>query len=235
MFPDLTGNFSSIINMVPGSDKMFLLPLKKGSPVPLPAGPPYLVQFNPESFDESMDIMYNQEQPIGATQQHQHYHLTKPRTFSFEFLIDGTGASGDKREVIAEIELFKKTVEFKGDQHKPSFILMVWGTHVVLSVLKSLKIKYTLFRKNGTPLRAILNATFCEHTERIEQVIAQGLLSPDLSSTYTVKEGDTLPRMCLGVYDTPRHYLEVAKANGLTNFRKLSPGLTLDFPPVSRD
>jgi len=234
MFPDLTGSLSSIINMVPGSDKMFLLPLKKGSPVPLPAGPPYLVQFNPENFDETSDIVYNQEQPIGATQQHQHYHRTRPRSFSFEFLIDGTGASGDKREVIAEIELFKKTVEFKGDQHKPSFLLMIWGSHVVLAVLKDLRIRYTLFRKNGTPLRAVLNATFWEHTERTEQLLQQGLLSPDLSTRRIVKEGDTLPRMCYGVYETPRHYLEVARANGLTNFRKLKSGQELDFPPISK-
>lgn len=235
MFPKLTGSLSSIISIVPTPEKMTIIPLKKSSPIPLPDGLPYIVQFNPDSYDETMTTQFNEEQPIGADGQHIHFNRNLPRMFTFEFLIDGTGASGDdKREVIIEVELFKKTVEFKGSQHRPSFLLLVWGTYVVTAVLKELTINYTMFRKNGTPLRAILTATFYEHKERILQILQQDLLSPDLTSRQIVKEGDKLPFMCFGVYDTPRHYLEVARANGLTNFRNLKPGSELDFPPVEK-
>ncbi len=234
MFPNLTGNLSSIISMVPAPEKMTIIPLKKSSPIPLPAGLPYVVQFNPENFDESTNTRFNQQQPIGADGQHLHFQRILPKTYNFEFLIDGTGASGDKREVMAEIALFKSTVEFKGDQHRPSFLLLIWGTHVVTAVLRDLSIKYTMFRKNGTPLRAILTASFYEHKERLLQILQQGLLSPDLSSRRIVTEGNKLPLMCQDIYETPRHYLEVAKANGLTNFRNLKPGIELDFPPVKK-
>lgn len=236
MFPNLTGSLSSIISMVPLPEKMTIIPLKASSPIPLPSGLPYVVQFNPETYDERVETVFNQEQPIGADGRHNHFNRTQPRTFTFEFLIDGTGATGDdKREVIAEIALFKKTVEFKGADHKPSFLLLVWGTYVVVAVLADLTIKYTMFRKNGTPLRAILTATFIEHKERVLQILTQGLLSPDLTSRRIVKEGDKLPLMCFGVYDTPRHYLEVARANGLTNFRNLRVGTELDFPPIDKN
>lgn len=234
MFPDLTGNLSSVMNLVPVPDKMTIIPLKKSSPIPLPNGLPYVVMFNPENFSETFNIVYNQEQPIGSVSREQKFHRQAPRTFTFEFLIDGTGASGDKREVIAEIELFKKTVEFKGDQHRPSYLLLVWGVHVVTAVLVNLQIRYTLFRKNGTPLRAVLTATFREHTERVLQVLKQALQSPDLTTRRTVQTGDKLPLLSYKVYDTPRHYLEVARANGLTNFRKLRAGTELDFPPVAK-
>lgn len=234
MFPNLTGNLSSIISMVPGLDKMTIIPLSDSSPIPLPAGMPYVVQFNPENFDETMSIMFDQEQPIGAIGQQHRFNRIRPRSFTFEFLIDGTGASGDKREVIAEIALFKKTVEFKGEQHRPNFLLMVWGTHVVTAVLRDLRIQYTMFRKNGTPLRAVLKATFLEHKDRILQVLEQGLLSPDLSSRHLVKEGDKLPLMSYEVYGSPRHYMEVARANGLTNFRNLKSGTEMDFPPLEK-
>lgn len=235
MFPNLTGNLSSILSMVPAPDKMTIIPLKKSSPVPIPAGAPYIIQFNPENYDEANKVMFNKEQPIGSVGRHQHFEKVEPRAFTFNFLIDGTGASGgDKREVITEIELFKKTVEFKGDQHRTSFLLLIWGSYVATAVLKELKIKYSLFRKNGTPLRAELNTTFSEHKERLLQLLEQGLMSPDLSSRHIVKADDKLPLMCYGVYDTPRHYLEVARANGLINFRYLETGHTLDFPPVKK-
>ena len=34
------------------------------------------------------------------------------------------------------------------------------------------------------------------------------------------------------LYDDPTYYLQVARANGLTNFRRLRTGSDLVFPPV---
>ncbi len=235
MFPKVTGNLSSIMNIVPALDKLTIIPLKKATPVPLPTGPPYVVQFNPEKFDEKHSIIYNAVQAIGATGADNRFNRIQPRRFSFEFLIDGTGASGDKREVIAEIELFKTIVGFKGALHRPGFLLLVWGVHVVTAVAKDYTINYSLYRKNGTPLRATITVNFDEHKDSLFQIIEQALQSPDLTSRHIVKEGDSLPLMCNTVYDDPRHYLEVARANKLTNFRKLKTGAELDFPPIKKE
>ncbi len=53
-----------------------------------------------------------------------------------------------------------------------------------------------------------------------------------MSHLITVKSGDTLPLLCHKVYGTSVHYAEVARANGLSNFRDLAPGTQLLFPPL---
>ena len=57
------------------------------------------------------------------------------------------------------------------------------------------------------------------------------LQSPDLTHRRVVKEGDTLPLLCREIYGAPAYYLRVAQVNGLDDFRILTPGQELFFPP----
>ncbi|MFC0182645.1 hypothetical protein ACFFJX_08770 [Pseudarcicella hirudinis] len=41
--------------------------------------------------------------------------------------------------------------------------------------------------------------------------------------------------MSYKIYEDPRYYLQVARANGLTNFRKLQAGSKIYFPPFDRE
>ena len=52
--------------------------------------------------------------------------------------------------------------------------------------------------------------------------------------SYTVKAGDELPLITYDIYGDPHYYLEVARANKLTDFRNLRAGTTLHFPPVDK-
>ncbi len=58
------------------------------------------------------------------------------------------------------------------------------------------------------------------------------LSSPDLTHVRTVQAGDTLPLLCTSIYGSARHYLLVARHNGLDDFRQLQPGQQLQFPPL---
>jgi nucleoid-associated protein YgaU len=49
-----------------------------------------------------------------------------------------------------------------------------------------------------------------------------------------VKEGDTLPSMVYKIYGDYKYYLEVAKVNGLNDFRNLQPGKQIFFPPFDK-
>jgi len=49
-----------------------------------------------------------------------------------------------------------------------------------------------------------------------------------------VKEGDKLPLMTFRIYGDSRYYLEVAKINNITNFRKLMVGSKIFFPPIQK-
>ncbi len=229
-----TGNLSSLLNVVPTPGKLTIIPITELGPIPIPSGLPYVVMFNPENYSVSEKIHYDNRAGLGAASAEQRFCRKEEPSFSFEFTIDGTGASGEKREVILDIELLKTTVGFNGSEHKPNTLLLVWGTMIKICVLEKMEVKYTLLRDNGIPLRAVVTATFLGHTKKVLGALIDHLFSPDLSHRRMVKAGDTLPLMCNSIYDKPHFYLEVAKANGLTNFRKLKKGQTLDFPPVNK-
>jgi hypothetical protein len=47
-----------------------------------------------------------------------------------------------------------------------------------------------------------------------------------------VVAGDTLPLLCFQIYQESKYYVEVARVNGLDDFRNLEPGRQILFPPL---
>ena len=74
---------------------------------------------------------------------------------------------------------------------------------------------------------------FADHAEA-QRAAREKKSSPDLTHERVVKEGDNLPLMTYRIYGDPKYYLEVARVNGLTNFRKLTPGQKIVFPPIEK-
>ncbi|MEM7380400.1 MAG: LysM peptidoglycan-binding domain-containing protein, partial [Bacteroidota bacterium] len=95
-------------------------------------------------------------------------------------------------------------------------------------------IEYKLFNKEGKPLRATLKCEFREFKEDEQRVKEENKQSPDLSHVRIAEAGDSLPLMCFKIYGDPKYYLEVARANELTHFRKLKQGQRLLFPPLDK-
>jgi nucleoid-associated protein YgaU len=58
--------------------------------------------------------------------------------------------------------------------------------------------------------------------------------SPDLTHVRVVEEGDTLPLMAKRIYGDSKYYLEVARVNRITSFRKLKTGQRIFFPPIQK-
>ena len=65
-----------------------------------------------------------------------------------------------------------------------------------------------------------------------EEALRANRSSPDLSHIIEVKAGDNLPMLCYQVYKDSAYYLDVARVNGITNFRDIRPGTKLHFPPL---
>ncbi len=234
MIANVTGGLSSLLNIVPTAGKLTLIPLIKESPVPIPGGPPYVFMFNPEQYSESETQHFNDDQAIGTSGSQSRYSHTEAKVYNFELLIDGTGASGDKREIMAEITALKLITGFNGAQHTSRPLIVAWGSLISTCVVTRMNIMFTLFRANGIPLRAKVSIQFRE-TRPITQILLEmALLSPDLTHHRIVQEGEKLPILCYQVYETPQYYLEVARANGLTNFRRLRAGMELYFLPVQQ-
>lgn len=212
-----------------------------------PAGPPFIVQFNPETYTDTTEFKYGpDEPPQGSAGSEAKFERVNPKKYSFELLLDGTGVSpapppagaldaiapSTGLSVVAQVELFKLTAGFSGNVHRPRFLMLVWGRLVVTTVLESYSLAYKLFSPAGLPLRATLSATFREHTPKGFGELLKNLASPDIQHGHQVLEGEHLSKVVHDVYKSAVHCISVAEANQLDTLRHIAPGSVLYLPPL---
>ena len=229
------GGLGGIMNLVPTPGKLTIIPVSKFSPVPVPTGlPPYVAMFNPENWQIQERAVYNTERARGSAGAPARSDGINSRKLSFDLIVDGTGASGEKREVLADVLLLKATIGFNGNLHQTNRLFVIWGTQIFCGVFESLSIKFTLFRSNGIPLRATVSLSFVEDIDPVTVILKMNLLSSDLTHQRLTKDKDRLDLLCHYIYQDPRYYIEVAQANNLTSVRKLPVGVEMVFPPTEK-
>lgn len=194
---------------------------------------------NPESYTLDYKLKFSESgQGQGTSGQQLKYEYTEPEEITFEFLFDNTGIiDGKPRDSIADdLKSFKEMLTgYKGDAHEPRHFKLVWGEHSIFKGrVVELGITYKLFKADGTPIRALVKVKFKSSIEEQKRAAKENKSSPDLTHVRKVKAGDTLPLMCYKIYGDPRYYLEVAKINGLNNFRMLDTGREIRFPPIAK-
>lgn len=203
---------------------------------------------NPEKLSQSLKVVYDKKQANGSQGNDSEFKIIEPEKLVLNFTIDGTGVVPVKgkagvfhRDVVGQVEKFLKIAYFiNGKIHKPNFLRVLWGNasfgnqNCFDCTLTDLNIDYTLFAPDGKPLRAQLKAEFIRYVETKRRVREQGNTSPDVTHLRTVTAEKTLPLMVAEVYGDQSYYLQVAKANGLVNFRSLKTNTDLRFPPINK-
>ncbi len=205
---------------------------------------------NPEKYHLKYKVEQNQRQGSGTSSSAPRYNKTPPEDLNLEFIFDRSGvlinygAPGDSDDKLNvdegvgiddDLKLFKRVVfDYNGDEHRPNYLVISWGTLLFKGVLTELDITYKMFKADGTPLRATATAKFKGLIEDNLRVAQENNSSPDLTHVRIVNEGDTLPLMTHRIYGDSKYYLEVAKVNNITNFRKLKTGQKIFFPPIKQ-
>lgn len=225
--------------------KLTIIPFGSGETMQAgpPSGPPFIAQINPESFTVNNDFKYSEEgQAQGSTGDEAKFESIKPRSFSFDFTLDGTGAGPNTTpplpaevSVLGQIKLFQLTTGFLGKTHRPNFLVITWGSFLSTCVLEGYSVNYKLFDPTGIPIRAVLSANFKEHTPKALEGLLKNLSSPDVTHAHEVLEGDHLSLLTHRYYESPTRFVQVARFNGLNTLRQLKTGSMLRFPPVIKD
>ena len=199
------------------------------------SGLEFTAMFNPTTFNRKLEIEYQDGQGFGTSSSSKKFKKIKPQDYNIELLVDGTGASGIEKNVSDEVAQFLKVcAEYNGEAHRPNYVMISWAKLILKAVLTTVDVSYTLFDREGVPLRARIGATFSGTVDDDLRTKEEKNSSPDLTHSRVIKEGDTLPLMAERIYGNSKYYLQVAKANGLKNFRNLKPGEKLFFPPIDK-
>ena len=196
----------------------------------------YTVMFNPNTIAVKLQVDRDGTQADGETSAPMNFKRIKPQDYQFEFVIDGTGANGeDKKDVPVEVEKFLKVIyNYQGNEHKPNYLKVLYGSVLLKCVLKSVDITYNLFTPNAKPLRAKVNANFTSCLDQDLSEMINNRSSPDLTHIRKMKRSDKVVSMANEIYKKNTYYLEVARANQLDTFRNTPEGTEIYFPPISK-
>lgn len=195
-------------------------------------GSKFEVMLNPSGYKHGYAICYNEKKALGQSAAQPKFKSTGGEKVDFDIVLDGTGVVGDA-DVDSQVNSLNAIVyKYDGNNHQPNLVRLLWGSFIFFGRLNSMSIDYTLFRPSGVPLRAKVKLAFTGYVGSNEEALAANRSSPDLTHLIEVKAGDTLPLLCHRIYKDSSYYLEVAKINGLTNFRNIRPGTKLHFPPL---
>jgi nucleoid-associated protein YgaU len=170
-------------------------------------------------------------QDTGASQ----FTHGEPATLSLELFFDTYG-TGEDVQIHTRKVYDLTTVEKHGHLHRPPVCRLVWGRYSFsdfLWVVTNLTQTFTLFRNDGTPVRATLSCSFRQwRSEKLEKR-ALNLQSPDVAKTRVVRLGETLSSIAAEEYANPALWRPIAEANGIDNPRLLEPGISLSIPVLA--
>ena len=208
----------------------------------------FVVMLNPSEYTLNFGIKYNgggvdtKNEGKGLTNEAPKFVGYGENNVNFDILLDGTGVVPNSwvaptvlgSDVVTQIESLKGLIyKFDGTNHEPNVVQLTWGNGLsFIGRLTTMRVQYTLFKPTGDPLRAKVNIAVVNYVSAEESALQANTSSPDLTHLVEVKAGDSLPLMCHRIYKNSAYYLEVAKINGITNFRDIKPGTRLSFPPL---
>lgn len=194
---------------------------------------------NPETYTLEYKIKTSDAQGQGTSGAQTKFEYTLPEELAFDFLFDNTGIIDDKPKpegVFDDVDAFRRLLtEYRGESHEPYHLKLVWGNLVFKGRAVEVGITHKLFNPDGQPIRSVVRAKFKGSVEEKKRIFKEWRRSPDLTHRRVVRPGDTLPNMCFQVYGDPRHYLFVADFNALDDFRHLSVGRSIEFPPLPEE
>lgn len=195
-----------------------------------PLDPPQrlVVSFYPTEYRVESRTSYGTTARPGQTNPTTQFVGGDPDTLGMELVFDTYEAGGDvRREYIDQFDRLLSTDEEGG---APPLCRVSWGSLDFTGVLASASKRFTLFARDGTPLRARVDVQFT-------RVVPEAARSPETSApteqrrTRIVERGDTLWAIAGEEYGDPTQWRTIADANGVEDPRTLQIGTELVIPP----
>ena len=128
------------------------------------------------------------------------------------------------------IEMMEPTQD-SSQKPKPRQVKFVWGPFEFPAYIETVEQTFTLFKKDGTPVRAEVQVTLLEFTE---EMAGQNPTSGEgpMQRVHRVQAGDRLDTIAFQVYGDATHWRLIAAYNRLEDPFSLRPGLELGIPEI---
>jgi hypothetical protein len=129
-------------------------------------------------------------------------------------------------------EEFLELIKYNPEEHEPPHVGFIWGDSIFfVGKVVSQSTSYTIFDKDGTPVRAKLDMTIVGEDVAFDNA-EYPMESPDRTKQRTLYYGDQLWMMAQEEYGDVAHWKTIAEANGILNPRKVDRVVRLKVPSI---
>lgn len=183
------------------------------------------VMYNPEQYSIDQGNTFAEIGVPGLTVSPLQYVRGKGRVLTMELLFDSFERREDVRRYAGRVVALLAP---RPDTHAPPILLFTMGQFSLRCVLVDASQKYTMFMRDGTPVRATLNVRFMEY-QAVEIEIEQGFfLGPP--TLHNITQGQTVAQLAAEFLGDPQAWREIAEANDIEDIFNLMPGQSLTIP-----
>lgn len=189
-------------------------------------------KYNPEQFSLSRRTNWdNQGTRLEKDWPQPTYLSTTPATLQLEIFFDAfEEVFGDVTEDVRTLMDWTKP----GQDDEPPLLMFRWGASTALQgmlfYLESVNATYTLFRQDGTPIRATCSISLVEWSNPAHRQNPTSGGQPGMESHLLI-EGETLHAVAWAHYRDPGLWRGIAEFNGIDDPLRVSSGTRLLIPP----
>lgn len=197
-------------------------------------------QYNPSEYTITKENTWTPKPVIGRNIPQLDFTGGGSRTMNVKLFFDvfeQPGASIESyTDTLWQLTLINENDSARGEntqRSRPHILTIQFGeTWHFRCVITNLSVQHTLFRQDGTPVRAEATLTLKEVADDNDQP-AQNPTSHAEPGTKrrTVRPDDTLPTIAFEEYGDANQWRKIAEANEIDNPRGLFAGQILKIPP----
>jgi nucleoid-associated protein YgaU len=200
--------------------------------------------FNPKEYTIAKANQWEVKPVTGVALPTAQYGGGQPRKLSLQLLFDSTDSKLNVSDVTAKLFKMMEAQSSLGSSKgknsgRPPMVTFIWGSTVTFkAVADNLSVQYTLFRADGTPVRAQAQLSLIQADKAMDKSSGKGTskthnpttrAQPGIGS-HTVRDGDSLASIAFAHYRDPTRWRAIAEANGIDDPLRLKRGTVLSIP-----
>jgi len=199
---------------------------------------PIEVLFNPNEYTFTKKNTWNKTEVIGKNVPLLEFGGGDSMSLKLQLFFDTYATGGDVRDVTDRIwklmNISERLTDMTSTKGRPPMVEFQWGNFLSYkAVITDISQKFTLFRYDGTPVRATLDVTFLQAKEskRYPGQNPTTIGRPGYKR-WVVKEGDSIDWIAYKEYGDSAMWRFIADTNKLDDPHRLRPGQVLAIAPT---
>lgn len=194
--------------------------------------------FNPHEYTLTKQNQWTRGITKGKNIPRLMFNQGGPQTLKLQLFFDTYAEGTDVREhtdpLWRMMMVDSDKMNHRTNKSEPPAVAFQWGGLVFIAVITNMTQKFTLFLKDGTPVRTTVDVTL-EQLIDVEDFARQNPTSGggEAHKTRIVRAGERLDWIAFEAYGDATEWRRIAEANGLVNPLCLRPGQRLAIPPLT--